>query len=33
MAFKRIITMDIWELVRRWHDEQAITHIAQALRL
>ena len=31
MAFKRIITMDIWELVRRWHDEQAITHIAQAL--
>ena len=31
MAYKRIITMDIWELVRRWHDQQNISHIAQSL--
>lgn len=31
MAYKRIIIMDIYEIIRRWHDQQSITHIATAL--
>lgn len=31
MAYKRIIIMDIYEIIRRWHDQQSITHIAIAL--
>jgi transposase len=31
MAYKRIIFMDIYEIIRRWHDEQSISHIALAL--
>ena len=31
MAYKRIILMDIYEIIRRWHDRQSTTHIAIAL--
>lgn len=31
MAFKRIIIMDIFEIIRRWHNRQKISHIAQSL--
>ena len=31
MAYKRIGGMDIYEIIRRWHSRQSITHIAQAL--
>ena len=31
MAYKRIIIMDIYEIIRRWHDQQSISHIAIAL--
>lgn len=31
MAYKRIIFMDIYEIIRRWHDQQSISHIAIAL--
>ena len=31
MAYKRIIVMDIYEIIRRWHDQQSTTHIAIAL--
>ena len=23
--------MDIWEIIRRWHDGQSVNHIARAL--
>lgn len=29
MAYKRITAMDIWEIIRRWHDKQSIRHIAK----
>jgi len=32
MAYKRITTMDIYEIIRRWHDRQSISHIADMLR-
>jgi transposase len=31
MGYKEITVMDIYEIIRRWHDQQQITHIAQAL--
>jgi transposase len=31
MAYKRIIFMDIYEIIRRWYDHQSISHIAIAL--
>ena len=31
MAYKRIIFMDIYEIIRRWHAQQSISHIAIAL--
>lgn len=31
MAYKRIIVMDIYEIIRRWHNQQSTTHIAIAL--
>ena len=31
MAYKEITVMDIYEIVRRWHDQQQIAHIAKAL--
>lgn len=31
MAFKRIMFMDIYEIIRRWHASQSISHIARAL--
>jgi len=31
MAYKRIIVMDIYEIIRRWHDQQSTSHIAIAL--
>lgn len=30
MAFKRVDTMDVYEVIRRWHDKQKITHIGKA---
>jgi len=31
MAYTRITLMDLYEIIRRWHDQQAIAHIAIAL--
>lgn len=31
MAYKRIIIMDIYEIIRRWHDLQSISYIAISL--
>ncbi len=31
MSYKRITTMDIYEIIRRWHDKQSISHIADTL--
>lgn len=31
MAYKRTTFMDIWEIIRRWHDKQSISHIARSL--
>ena len=31
MPYKRITTMDIYEIIRRWHSNQSITHIAAIL--
>ena len=31
MAFREISTMDVWEVLRRWHDRHSISKIAQAL--
>jgi len=31
MGYKEITVMDIYEIIRRWHDQQKIAHIAQAL--
>ena len=31
MAYKKITVMDIYEIIRRWHNKQPIRHIAQAL--
>ncbi len=31
MAYKRITALDIWEIIRRWHHKQSISHIAFAL--
>ena len=31
MPYKRITTMDIYEIIRRWHDKQSISHIADVL--
>lgn len=31
MAFHEISIMDIWEIIRRWHDHQSITRIAHGL--
>jgi hypothetical protein len=31
MSYKRILIMDIYEVIRRWHDQQAISHIADIL--
>jgi transposase len=31
MGYKEITVMDIYEIVRRWHDQQKIAHIANAL--
>lgn len=31
MAFHPISNMDLWEIIRRWHDRQSISQIAQAL--
>lgn len=31
MAFHPIRNMDLWEIIRRWHDRQSISHIAQSL--
>ncbi len=31
MAYKRITTMDSYEIIRRWHDRQSISHIADML--
>lgn len=33
MAYKRITPMDIYEIIRRWHDQQSISHIAMALNI
>jgi hypothetical protein len=32
MSYKRIIFMDIYEVIRRWHSQQAISHIAEMLQ-
>lgn len=31
MAFKRITLMDVYEIVRRWHDQQSISQMAREL--
>ena len=31
MAYKRTTFMDLWEIIRRWHDKQSISHIARSL--
>jgi len=31
MRYKEITAMDIYEIIRRWHDRQKIAHIAKAL--
>jgi len=31
MAYKRITLLDIWEIIRRRHDKQSISHIAKVL--
>lgn len=31
MGYKEITVMDIYEIIRRWHDQQQIAHIAHAL--
>jgi hypothetical protein len=31
VAFREISTMDVWEVLRRWHDRHSISKIAQAL--
>ncbi len=31
MAFKRITMLDIFEILRRWHHKQSITHISRTL--
>jgi len=31
MAYHRINNMDLWEIIRRWHDLQSISQIARAL--
>jgi len=31
LAYHEISTMDVWEVIRRWHDRQTISHIARAL--
>jgi transposase len=31
MAYKRTTFMDIWEIIRRWHNKQSISHIARSL--
>jgi len=31
MAYHRINNMDLWEIIRRWHDRQSISQIARAL--
>ncbi|MFQ6113717.1 MAG: helix-turn-helix domain-containing protein [bacterium] len=31
MAFKTITVMDIYEIIRRWHNKQPRSHIAKAL--
>ena len=31
MAFKRITMLDVFEILRRWHNDQSITHISQTL--
>jgi len=31
MSYKRITSMDIYEIIRRWHDQQSISHIADTL--
>jgi transposase len=31
MGYKEITVMDIYEIIRRWHDQQKIAHIANAL--
>jgi hypothetical protein len=31
MGYKEITVMDIYEIIRRWHDQQKTAHIAQAL--
>jgi hypothetical protein len=28
MAFKRIMLMDVYEIIRRWHGKQKISHIS-----
>ena len=30
MGFKRVGAMDVYEVIRRWHDNQKITHIGKA---
>ena len=31
MAYKRMTSMDIWEIIRRWHDRQPVSQIARVL--
>ena len=31
MAFREISTMDVWEVLRRWHERHSVSQIAQAL--
>ena len=31
MAYKEILFMDIYEIIRRWHAKQSISHIANSL--
>ena len=31
MAYHEVCIMDIWEVIRRWHDRQSFSHIAQSL--
>ena len=31
MGYKEITVMDLYEIIRRWHDQQKIAHIAKAL--
>lgn len=31
MPFKRILNMDVYEIIRRWHNQQTISYIAQIL--